>query len=65
MSNPLSTHRCPGEGCVVPVPHNQLACRHHWFRVSRETRTRVWEAYRTNPDDHTSAIVAAIKEMNA
>jgi hypothetical protein len=41
-----------------------LACRRHWYQVSRATRARVWEAYRTGSEDHGDAILQAVAEMH-
>lgn len=62
---PETTHECPADGCTRRVRREQLACRNHWFRVSKATRERVWEAYRTGSGDHGDAIVQAITEMNS
>lgn len=59
------THQCPGAGCTVQVRQSQLACRQHWSRVSRATRTAVWDAYRSGDTAaHMEAMADAITEMN-
>lgn len=61
----MTTHECPGNGCERQVAASMLACRTHWYRVSKQTRARVWAAYRAGSDDHLPAMQQAIKEMNA
>lgn len=60
-------HRCPGPGCTVQVDPGRLACPHHWYQVSRDTRTRVWRAWDNGwgagTAEHADAIMAAIAEM--
>lgn len=72
----MSTHTCPGPGCDAQVPSDQLACRRHWFQVSKPARDEVWRAWRalqaSDADDrdpvaaeqrHDLAMAAAIAEM--
>lgn len=62
------THLCPRTGCTVQVPREQLACRTHWFALSRETRRELIVAYRNRRRDagrHRAAIADAIQEMNS
>lgn len=39
-------HTCHLPNCDVETPRQFLFCKRHWFLVSRETRIRVWRAYR-------------------
>lgn len=67
MTRQPSTHECPKDGCTRRVPHEQLACRNHWYRVSVTTRGRVNAAYRgpgPGSDEHLAAIGQAVIEMN-
>jgi hypothetical protein len=36
------THKCPAPKCPVQVPNSMLACRPHWYGLSRELRNDVW-----------------------
>jgi hypothetical protein len=40
------THACPVPHCIADVPDKHLMCKFHWYRVSAETRARVWQAWR-------------------
>lgn len=60
------THECPAEACNSRVPYDQLACRKHWYKVSRKTRglvNRTWKAEMF--DEHADAMAQAVREMNA
>ena len=61
------THRCPGTGCQQRVPHHQLACKRHWYKVPKVYRDAVWRAYENDgmgSPAHRAAIRAAIGAMN-
>ena len=60
-----STHECPKVGCSRRVPFHMLACRNHWYQVSKPTRDWVWDAYNSGGTDHAEAMAKAIDEMNA
>jgi len=66
MTKVTSHHECPGPGCTRSIPNRMLACRTHWYQVSRPTRDRVWRWYYDAPgsDEHMDAIAAAIAEMH-
>ena len=70
------SHACPGPGCTATVPTEMLACRRHWFQVSKPVRDAVWRAWRALQSDpgvdgdpiaaeeeHGRAMAAAIAEM--
>jgi len=59
----IDDHQCPYPGCDRRIAYEQLACKPHWFTVSKPIRDRVWRAYRGSSGDHTNAIVAAMREM--
>lgn len=40
------SHQCPGPGCTLAVSDDMLACRRHWFQVSKAIRDEVWSAWR-------------------
>jgi hypothetical protein len=59
----MTTHGCPAPDCRHQVPHNQLACKRHWYALPKPLRDDVWTAYRKHgqgSDQHTAAITAAI-----
>jgi hypothetical protein len=62
-----SHHQCPGAGCTRTVPNRMIACRTHWYWVSKATRDRVWATYYAGrgSDEHLDAIADAITEMNS
>ena len=37
-------HQCPG-GCGKRIPNSLLACSMHWYRVPRDLRHKIWQAY--------------------
>lgn len=57
-------HECPYPGCHRQVAVDKLACRSHWFTVSKPTRDRVWDAW-LNHDTaaHDTAVTQAVEEM--
>lgn len=61
------THKCRGPECRVDVAPGRLACPHHWYQISRATRTRVWRTWNNGQGagtaEHEGAIMAAIAEM--
>lgn len=61
-------HQCPGPKCARVVSDEMLACRRHWYQVSRVTRSWVWRTYAhgngMGSDKHNEAIVQAISEMS-
>lgn len=60
-----TTHECPAEVCSRRVPRAMLACKRHWFAVSRPTRDEVYAAYRSGDRiRHHTAMQQAIAEMN-
>lgn len=60
-----ATHTCPYPGCETQVDQRHLACRPHWYALSKATRDRVWDTYLNGRDDgsHTAAVADAIHEM--
>ena len=67
------SHLCPGPGCELVVPTDMLACRRHWFQVSKPVRDEVWRAWRglqgerddpiAAEEEHDAACQRAIAEM--
>lgn len=60
-------HTCPGPGCVARIPFHMLACRPHWYQVSRPVRSLVWHTWRNGAGsgtaEHDKAIMLAIADM--
>lgn len=57
-------HKCPAPGCTRDVPSSMLACRPHWFSLSKELRARVWAAWRSGDVvEHRLAVVDAMKAL--
>jgi hypothetical protein len=62
----MAKHNCPAPNCTADVPHNQLACRGHWYSIPKEIRDRVWSAYRANDTKtHAQAVRDAVSFLNA
>jgi hypothetical protein len=52
------THACPGCG-KRQVPRHQLSCRPCWYRLPRDLRDRINDAYRRDRTEHMYAIADA------
>jgi len=39
-------HHCHWPGCTVQVPPAMWGCRHHWYLLPQELRTRIWRCFR-------------------
>jgi hypothetical protein len=60
------THECPYPGCTRAVRRSMLACRAHWYTVSKPTRDAVWAAYTGGSQlEHARAVHQATEEMAA
>lgn len=64
---------CPLDGCTKPRYDGHLCCSDHWYRVSKELRTEVleaWAAHRSDPrnrelwDVYRAAADAALVEAS-
>lgn len=40
-----SMNRCPHPRCESRKPSHVYACRHHWEKLPRKIRLRIWEGY--------------------
>lgn len=61
MTPSPSTHPCPARSCGVPVTHDKLACRRHWYTVPKDLRDKLWAAYSdraAHPMAHLQAVGA-------
>lgn len=38
-------HHCHWPGCKAQVPPALWGCRHHWYRLPRALRTKIWHTY--------------------
>lgn len=39
------SHTCHWPGCKTPVPPSMWGCRHHWFRLPKPLRDKIWATY--------------------
>lgn len=39
-------HGCAAPGCHATIPHEYLMCNHHWQRVPKGIRDKVWRTWR-------------------
>ena len=56
---------CPIEGCTRRHKRTLLMCAPHWWKVSKETRTEVWDSYKEDgvlSDRYRAARADAIEE---
>ena len=64
----MATHRrdCPIEGCTTSIRGHYVMCPHHWFEVSPELRSRIWNLYQTarGSAEHLAALQEAIDWVN-
>lgn len=67
MAVPSDSHQCPGPGCKASVPYAMLACRAHWYQVSRPIRALVYRTWDhglgAGSSEHTRAMELAIADM--
>lgn len=60
-------HTCPGPQCTAQIPYEMLACRRHWYQVTREIRSLVWRTWRggagAGSPEHANAIRLAVADM--
>ncbi len=56
---------CPHADCTIHVATGMFACRRHWFKLSRELRSRVQASYRTAGDADAWSRAEAEREWAA
>lgn len=66
----LSTrpHMCPWPQCLELVPHTQLFCKAHWFRIPQPERVELNAAFKARARDarrHLNAIHACVNAARA
>jgi hypothetical protein len=62
----VSDKRCSKPGCTRRTPSGQLACRPHWFALSRDLRQTINAAFRANDTTtYRQALVDAMHEWMA
>jgi hypothetical protein len=42
----MTQHTCHWPGCKVVVPPKLWGCKTHWYRLPKELRDKIWDAYR-------------------
>lgn len=47
-------HHCHWPGCQVQVPPALWGCKPHWFRLPKDLRDRIWNAYRPGQEKDLS-----------
>jgi hypothetical protein len=62
----MSDHKCPKNGCRVRVPNSKLACRTHWYQLSKPVRDAVYATAHLGllHPDRRAALDAALEEWN-
>ena len=45
MATKNVTRRCPFHGCEAKIAAEVFACRKHWFSLSHDERTIIYESY--------------------
>lgn len=50
-SKQTRSHECHWTGCKQQVPPAMYMCKHHWFRLPKNMRDRIWATYRTGQED--------------
>lgn len=54
-----TTHDCPG--CKKrAVPRHQLSCKPCWYRLPKDLRDRLNNAFHRDPGDHLAAMTACL-----
>jgi hypothetical protein len=61
------SHRCPAPGCQIIVKSAMLACKPHWFQLSKPVREAIWATVgkSTLDPDRRAALTAAMEEWRA
>lgn len=55
--------RCSKPGCKRRTPSGQLACRSHWFALSRDLRETILATFRANDTiAYRQALVEALEQ---
>lgn len=54
---------CPIRGCPARRSVDYVMCTHHWYRVPKAIRDRVWDEFRKEKgsDAHRAAVADAIR----
>ena len=67
LSGQDTAHQCPGPGCQVRIDRDRLACRDHWYQVSKPVRDEVWRLWREAPRSpaHLAALHQALADLGA
>jgi hypothetical protein len=63
----MGTHRCPAPTCTEQVSDAKLACRPHWYALSKPVRDAIWATAKLpllHPD-RRAALAAAREEWAA
>ena len=59
--------KCPVTGCTRHLQASfHLCCTHHWFRIPKAVRDRIWELYQREEgsEAHRSACLEALAQLN-
>jgi hypothetical protein len=61
------THKCPAPGCALMIRNSLLACRPHWYQLSKPVREAIYATagLPTLHKDRRAALAAAIEEWHA
>jgi len=60
------SHFCHHPGCTKTVPPKMWGCKHHWFRLPKALRDKVWATYRPGQEvrkDPSAAYLAVADEV--
>ena len=59
----MSEHTCHWPTCTTPVPPRLWGCREHWFKLPKDIRDAIWNAYEVGQEvrkDPSAAYLEAV-----
>lgn len=63
----MSLKKCPAPGCQNQIGPSLLACRPHWYALSKPVRSAIWATVGLSPMDpaRRGALTAALEEWRS
>lgn len=60
------SHRCPAKDCTLVIRDDLLACRPHWYQLSKPVREAIYATVGlpTLHPDRRAALAAAMEEWH-
>ncbi len=65
LSQPQTrAHTCHWPGCERQVPPAMWGCSHHWFKLPKQIRDKIWRTYRPGQEKDMSPSAAYVEAAN-